>query len=333
MGSVAELIEAEDVDALLRLVDSRVSSREWEELERLGEACRRAVERGRQLWSVATHADYRLALDAPAPFVARALARPVSRFTMGPLTEVAAARHTWEDLAGLLADPPAAAAFAQERILRGEDLRGDVRAQPDMFELPLVRAQAEVAVEGLVPTYEADRLHVPDPLPPAAVATLGRVDACVADAAAMPEARPVWNDLFDIWTSQSGGDVRIATTRHGVECAVSLLAPDAHVGVLTAGDALVRLEWAAATGAAHARRPGFAVGRFGGWWAAARLASVVWPFAGTADAFVDEALTACEWMWFEPVPRPPGWVFGLAAARSGGCATAVLARDAKGGVT
>lgn len=330
MGFVAELIETEDLDALLRLVDAYVAGREWQELEHLGEMCRAAVERGRQLWSVATHADYRLALDAPAPFVARALARPASRFTMGPLTEVAAGRHTWSDLADLLGDPPVAAAFAQERILRGEDLRGDARAQPDVFELPLVRAHDEVAVEGLVPTYEADRLHVPDPSPPGGTEAVGPAEGCGEDAAAMAEAKLIWNDHFDVWTAQSGGSIDVVTTRDSVECAVALLAPGADAVALAPGDALVRLEWAAATGAAHARRPGFAVGRFGGWWTAARLTATAWPFPGAPDAFVEEALSACVWMWFEPKPRPPGWVFGLAVGRRDGTATAVLARDATG---
>ena len=59
------------------------------------------------------------------------------------LTEVAAATHTWAELAPHLDSAAIAGTVAQERVLRGEDLRGDPRAAPDVLELPLVLAPWE----------------------------------------------------------------------------------------------------------------------------------------------------------------------------------------------
>lgn len=335
MTETSRLIEAEDIAGLLRVVDAGVDSGDWERLVALARACRAAVERGRQLWSVATHISYRIALDAPPAFVAPVLSEPVSRFTFGPLTEVAAQNHDWESLAGLVADGPVAAALAQERILRGEDLRGDERAYPHVFELPLQRAPGEEEVGHLFPTYSASEVHVPDPpapwagvagpgIRPAHAVTEGGVE--VGHLSPEHELSRVWQDHFQVWTTQSGAELRTFAAEIGVHDAIAeTVEPGAAATPIEPGAALVRLEWAASTGAAHGRRPGFAAGRFNGWWTASRLAGVDWP-QPDPEAFM-AGLGACEWIWFEPVPRPSGWVFGLAVGRPDGKATACLAVD------
>ena len=58
------------------------------------------------------------------------------RFTIGPLTEVAAQHHTWDELAPVLDRGPRAAFVAHERVLRGEDVRRRHRS-PAVLELPL----------------------------------------------------------------------------------------------------------------------------------------------------------------------------------------------------
>ena len=70
------LIHRADLDGLVRMVDDRCSTSDWDGLLRLRDRARHAVETGRQLWPAATLAEYRLALLAPPPFVAAVLDEP-----------------------------------------------------------------------------------------------------------------------------------------------------------------------------------------------------------------------------------------------------------------
>ncbi|MDQ4028963.1 MAG: hypothetical protein M3214_13085, partial [Actinomycetota bacterium] len=145
-SSLIELVEAADLNALLRAVDGLCSTRSWDELLELADRCDEAIERGKQLWPIAAHIDYRIALEAPGPIAAQVLHPEVGRFAHGPLTEVAASSHTWGELAPHLNTPQVAAYVAQERVLRGEVLEGDGRAHADVMEMPLELAPWE-------PTY------------------------------------------------------------------------------------------------------------------------------------------------------------------------------------
>ena len=68
---LAELVEIGDLDELLRATDRLCDAREWAQLVDLRDRCRRAVERGKQLWPAANHVEYRLALEAPGEYAAR----------------------------------------------------------------------------------------------------------------------------------------------------------------------------------------------------------------------------------------------------------------------
>ena len=87
--------------------------------------CRLAVERGKQLWAVAAHIEYRLALEAPGRWAAMMLETGPGRFALGPLPEVAASTHTWEELSPHVHPTPQAAMAAHERVMRGDDLTND----------------------------------------------------------------------------------------------------------------------------------------------------------------------------------------------------------------
>jgi len=104
----------------------------------LRDRCRRAVERGKQLWPAANHVEYRLALESPGEYAARMLTDLAGLFGLGPLAEVAAARHEWADLAPFVPGTPTAAMCAHERVLRGEDLTGVSLGGPDPLEVPRV---------------------------------------------------------------------------------------------------------------------------------------------------------------------------------------------------
>ena len=158
---LADLVELGDPAALLRAVDGLCASRDWAALVDLRRRLEEAVERGRPLWPVTTYVEYRLALDAPAPEAAGVLRPGAARFALGPLTEVAAATHSFAELAPHLGVPSVAGSVAQERVLRGEDLRGVPGAHGEVLELPLVLASWEPAYP--LATYRPDEREVPDP--------------------------------------------------------------------------------------------------------------------------------------------------------------------------
>src|SRR5918994_183898 len=127
---LAELVELGDPAELLRAVDGLCASRDWAGLVDLRHRLEEAVERGRPLWPVTTYVEYRMALDGPAAEAASVLRPGAARFALGPLTEVAATTHAFAELAPHLAVPAVARAPAQERVPRGEGLRGAPRARP-----------------------------------------------------------------------------------------------------------------------------------------------------------------------------------------------------------
>ena len=67
------LVDLDDLDALLREVEAGATVGDWPGLLRLRDACRFALETGRQLWPVAAYAEYRLALDGPGDWAGRVL--------------------------------------------------------------------------------------------------------------------------------------------------------------------------------------------------------------------------------------------------------------------
>ena len=80
-------------------VDRLCAARDWSTLLALYRAARASHERGRQHWPAAEYAAYRLALEAPGEFAAQVIVEGAGRFALGPLTEVAASTHTWDELA------------------------------------------------------------------------------------------------------------------------------------------------------------------------------------------------------------------------------------------
>ena len=69
-GDSAELVERGDLDDLTRRVDRLCHEERWDDLVDLRQRCRAALQRGRQLWPVASYIEFRLALDAPGPWAA-----------------------------------------------------------------------------------------------------------------------------------------------------------------------------------------------------------------------------------------------------------------------
>lgn len=320
-----EAVRAGDVDELLRLVDSCCAMRDWDSLAALRMRCDRAHEAGHQLWPVSSHAAYRLALEAPAPFAAAVLVEGAGRFAPGPLPEVAAQHHTWRELAPEVEPGAPAILAAHERVVRGEDLSGVVVAGPPVLDLPMVLAPWEPRYA--LAQYEDHRAAFPAPPVP-------EMTAVVISDPPRPEphddgARAL-RDVVRVWTEGSNGRVDVATVAGEASGAIAALGPDsARSAPVTPAGALAHLAWAGASGGAYGRRPGAAAGRFAAWWAAAALTDLLdgWP---PEPEVLGARVGDLEWSIWDTDGPATGWRIGVAVADPRrGRAWALWALDAR----
>ena len=324
MADLKEVVERNDPDELLRLVDGLCSTRSWDDLVSLDLLCMEAVERGRQLWGVSAHIHYRLALEAPGAYAGPVITETASRFLLGPLPEVVASTHEWDDVAPHIPEGPARSIAAHERVVRGEDLTRASDIDPGVLEIPL-------ALEGWEPAYAlaafgSDKAHFPMPdLPPINRTPLpASVNRLESDDAAEGLAA-----LVEPWASSSNGNVEVTTVDGtALEAIATLGLAQAATAELTTEQAMALMAWAGASGGAYAPRQGAAAGRFGAWWAAACITGLVddWPVAG------DELARACDeikWVAWSDLFPSTGWTFHIAAEDPlDGLAWAISATDA-----
>jgi Family of unknown function (DUF6183) len=312
-GESARLVEQGNLNELTRLVDRLCGQQAWESLVDLRERCRRALERGKQLWPVASHIEYRLALEAPAQWAAATLDTGAGHFALGPLPEVAASSHTWAELAPYLSKSPAAAMAAHERVLRGDDLTDDPRAAalPPILDLPLVLRPWEPSYA--LATYHPDRLETPTPPPhghrPKDSSPGRRSGWRPADDS---DAVRALTDLAGAWTAESNGRAEAVAIHGRAGDAVSALgAPSPRLAAIDPPDALALMAWAGASGGAHGRRRGAAPGRFAAWWALAALGGLLdeWP---VAEGDLEDVLAALRWYVWDAGEPETGWVLRLA---------------------
>lgn len=321
----AELVELGDLDELTRHVERLCAARDWDGLVDLRDRCRRALERGKQLWPVASHAEYRLALEAPATYAAAVVEPGAGQFALGPLAEVAASTHPWADLAPHLPPGPLAAVVAHERVVRGEDLRADDRIDRNVLDLPLVLQPWEPTYP--VATYRADRAEFGDvPMPARLLAVELHTESAllVVDDG---ETVAALTELAGAWTAQSNGTARAVCVEGGAPAAIAALGVEAaRFAAVEPAPALAYMAWTAASGGAHGRRRGMAQGRFSAWWAAAALTGLLdgWPVAPDE---LGDAVAALRWYRWDPGPVT-GWSLRLAVEDPhDGLAWAVEATD------
>jgi hypothetical protein len=303
-------------------VDGLCEAREWDTLVELADRCEEAVERGKQLWPIAAHIDYRIALEGPPAYVAQVLHPEVGRFAHGPLTEVAASSHAWSELREHLHIPQVCAYIAQERVLRGEDLQGDEVAHPEVLELPMRLHSWEPTYS--LATFKHSYVEVAEPWTPRA--PLREVPLKSADPMDDPILRDTLLDLVTPWTNESNGAARASVVEGDAHAAASSLTFDRlRIGKLEPAEAVQQMAWAAASGGAYGRRRGAAFGRFLSFYAAAVIAGVDWPADGDE---LGDAIAELNWFrWDEGSPEE-GWSLRLAVEDPGdGWGAAIGATD------
>lgn len=299
-------VDSGDLDQILREIDNLVDAREWDNLERLRRRCLEAFERGHQLWPAANAAAYRLALEAPAAQAVAAVLADQARFSLGPLTEVIAQNHTWEQLEPLLPDVPERAAIAQERIARGDDLSG-ANIDAAVFGTSLTLETWEPNYN--VAAYRSFDADFPSPAMPTLFPLL-----------VPPAVGPIDNDdvvtslrnIVAVWIEQSTGRVDTVAIDGTAEQAIATLGvASASSTVVDVGVALGALAWAAASGGAQGRRRGMAAGRFEAWWTLAAATNQLddWPVDPDDLA---EAAAELRWVLWRPTTPVTGWELHLA---------------------
>jgi len=300
-----DLIEASDLAGLVRYVERLAREGDWDGIVAVRDRCREAVGRGKQVWAPAEYAEYRLALDAPAPLAASVIADGKGRYGQGPLWEVAASTHPFAALGPHLDVPTTRALVAHERSLRGEDLAG-VDIDPGVLPIPLEIQPWEPCYP--LAEYGPDRVDFPEPV--AEGLTWVELDVAgerVADEgpvdALLELVRPWWED-----SSGKAEAIQVVGDARG---AIRALGPHrARLVQVTPAEALAAMAWAGASGGAYGRRRGTPVGRANAWWAAAELAG--YEEIPDEPAELGRALAALRWFRWDPGDRVGGWSLHLA---------------------
>ncbi|MGK0273929.1 MAG: hypothetical protein ACI9N0_000301 [Ilumatobacter sp.] len=320
-----DLIHAADLDGLVRMIDNRCSSQDWDGLLRVRDRSRSAVKTGRQLWPAATLAEYRLALLAPPPFVGIVLDEAdglAGRFTTGPLTEVAAQHHTWIDLEGEVGRGPHAAFVAHERAIRGE-IVNDPELAP-VLDIPTEVQGWEPRYE--VATYSDNGAEFPAP----DLSDAWEDIETSADAERLDDdVELAVRQLLEPWTSGSNGRAEVVCVEGDIGAAIGALGVRrARIAPLEPAEALAWLAWAGASGGAHGRRRGASSGRFGAWWVIGALGDMLDDWPVNPDE-IGQVLNDLEWFRWDAFEPAIGWILQLAIEDPDeGVAWAISARDA-----
>lgn len=320
---LARLVEASELDGLVRFVDGAVTRADWDLLADVRDRCYEAVARGKQVWGAGQFAEYRLALDAPAAYAASAVRTGAGRFSLGPLWEVAASTHSWDDLGHLVGDPASRTLVAHERALRGDEVTVE-GLLPDVVDVPLWRAAWEPRYP--VATYRSDGVDLPE------------VELPVAGWVDLPEAASVRSDthrteaLLDLvrpWIDDSNGRGQAIAVSGSAAQAIRAMGPRRVRSVeITLDQAMAVMAWAGASGGAHGRRRGTPVGRSLAWWALACLVGMDADWPVDAEELGRQA-SPLRWLWWEPGDHVGGWALHLAAEHPAeGLAWVVSAVDA-----
>lgn len=315
------LVQRADLDGLVRHVDDVCAAREWEHLLHVRDRARAAVDTGRQLWPIATLANHRLALWAPAPLAVRALDDSARTFMPGPVSEILAVHHTWEELSPHVPAGHDRSLLAHERSLRGDAVP---TGEPSLIDIPISLQSWEPdyvpaiytddGVEALAPRIPAPHLHI---------------GARTGEPLDDPETVAAFRMMTEPWTRQSNGSARCVVAEGGMEEALHALGVDECRGVeINHGQALEVLAWAAADGGAHGRRRGLATGRSNAWWFLAVFTGLHDSWPCDPDEFGDVLAGLSWWLWSPTHGDAPGWNVHLVVVDNDeGLSCGVVAHD------
>ena len=296
-----DLINSADLDGLVRLIDDYCETRSWHDLLGLRDACKAAVANGRQVWPASTLAEYRLALLAPAEIAVQVVDEEAGRFTMGPLTEVIAQNHQWSELSEFLEPSPTSTYIAYECGIRGQRVDGELFPA---LESPCTLLSIETNY--VLAEYHDNEAKFPTP----AIPEMGNVIAVPTSSANVvldSDVSTAFHQLVDAWTTQSNGELRISCVEGSVLDALAALdVHEARLSLLTSSDALAWLTWAGASGGAHGRRRGNALGRDAAWWTIAALTEQIsrWPLNNEE---LETAVNSLQWFWWDANEPTTGW--------------------------
>ena len=303
---VQPLIEGSDLSGLIKMVDELAGESDWDAIVDLRDRCVEAVGRGKQLWGVAQFAEYRLALEAPAPLAGQVVREGAGRFALGPLWEVAASTHTWVELDSHVSSGRLRAFVAHERAIRGDEVSAaDIDGQ--VVDVPIALAPWEPSYP--VAVYRADRASFPErDLPEMDWVDLPEPGTAIADDG----AGEALLDLARAWVDESSGRGEARAVVGDAAAAIRALGPRrARIGEMALEDAAALMTWVGASGGAYGRRRGTPVGRAGAWWALAAVLGLTsdWP-AGPEELGSEGA--GLRWFAWDPGDRVGGWNFYLA---------------------
>lgn len=293
-----ELVNRADLDGLVRHVDATCAARDWGHLVQIRNAARAAVATGRQLWPIATLANYRLALWAPASFAVRSLDDTARTFMPGPVSEILATNHSWNELAPVLETGHDRSLVAYERAMRGDHVTD---GETTVLDIPIAVQEWEPTYA--LASYDDDGVGFPAPDLPACrdrrqchpTKAIDDIDTVLA-----------FRRLIEPWTAQSNGSASVAVADGGPEAALGALGLRV-VRVATIGhrEGLAQLAWAAASGGAHGKRRGTATGRSEAWWFIASFTGLSdeWP---CDPAYLGEVVQSLEFIIWENDEAPTG---------------------------
>lgn len=304
-----DLIQVVDLDGLVGIVDARCDAGDWAGVLRLRDRCSAAtVETGRQLWPAATLAEYRLALLAPDEWAATVLDGESGRFTIGPLSEVAAVGHTWAGLAPHLDAVPIATFIAHERAIRGEAIpAAELTVLPPVLDIPAALQPWEPAYPVSSYSHVGAEHPEPDTAPDISgdlvtVSTPEHVTIVDDDATDLAVRQ-----LLEAWTATSTGRAESVCVEGDHLAALAALGVrSARVARITATEAIARLAWAGASGGAQGRRRGMAIGRFSAWWLLGAIGDLYdeWP---PNNDDVEVLLASLRWYRWDAHEPAGGW--------------------------
>ncbi|MEO8162717.1 MAG: hypothetical protein ABI590_02950, partial [Ilumatobacteraceae bacterium] len=236
-------------------------------------------------------------------------AAEASRFTLGPLTEVIAQNHGWQELVHRLPYSPQSTFVAYECALRGQTIDEPDALFPAL-EIPVQCGTWEPNYQ--LAEYGDNEAAFPAPQLPSSL-DAEKVSTAVGRRLDELEISQAAFHLVEAWTSQSNGKCEtVVTSGDSTNALGALGVSTANLRRLNCETAMTWMAWAGASGGAHGRRRGAATGRLSAWWMLAALDYSIgaWPISNLQ---AHEIAQQWSWWWWDADEPATGWQLQLVA--------------------